>query len=358
MKFIHCADLHLGSKIDNIPAEKSALRRNEIVRTFERLCDYAGDNGVTAVILAGDIFDSPKVGAKLKERFFSAIEKNSQVDFLYLFGNHDADCVIKDAEDIPKNLKFFGYDWTQFRYNNVVISGVKFDGKNGAFIYDTLKLREEDKNIVVLHGQGKNYNSIDATESVNFPRLKNKNVDYLALGHIHTYEEDFIDGRCKYAFVGCLDGRGFDETGKKGFILIDTESDKLTYEFVPFYSREYCVAEFDLTNEPSFTVVRNKIVESLKSKIDKTSLIKVVLKGEIKPDFELDKELLSQILNEYFFFAKIYDKTSLKIELKDYEFDKSVSGEFVRTVLNEDLDKETADKVLVLGLKALKGEEI
>lgn len=358
MKFIHCADLHLGSKIDNIPLEKSKIRRNEIVRTFERLCDFAGENNVTAVILSGDIFDTPKVNAKLKERFFAAIEKNSNVDFLYLFGNHDADCAIKDFEYVPKNLKFFDYDWTYYRYKDVVIAGVKFDGKNGAFIYDTLKLDEDDKNIVVLHGQGKNYNSIDSTESVNFPRLKNKNIDYLALGHIHTYEEDFIDGRCKYTFVGCLDGRGFDETGKKGFVLIDAESKKLSYEFIPFYSREYCEVEFDLTGETNFTVARNNIVEKLKKDIDKDSLIKVVLKGEITPEFDLDKASLAQILNESFFFAKVYDKTFLKIELKDYQFDKSISGEFVRTVLGEDIDKETADKVLVLGLKALKGEEI
>ena len=116
MKFIHCADLHLNSKIDNLTAVKSRIRRNEILRTFERLCDYATEQNVTAVILAGDIFDSPKVSLKVRERFFTAIEKNSNVDFLYLLGNHDADCSIKSAENIPSNLKFFENDWTYFRY--------------------------------------------------------------------------------------------------------------------------------------------------------------------------------------------------------------------------------------------------
>ena len=57
MKFIHCADLHIDSKIKTLPSDKSKIRREEIIRTFERLTDYAAENGVTAVIIAGDMFD-------------------------------------------------------------------------------------------------------------------------------------------------------------------------------------------------------------------------------------------------------------------------------------------------------------
>ena len=39
MKIIHCSDLHLDSAIVGIPTEKSKIMRDEIVRTFERLCD-------------------------------------------------------------------------------------------------------------------------------------------------------------------------------------------------------------------------------------------------------------------------------------------------------------------------------
>ncbi len=358
MKFIHCADLHLNSKIDNLPSEKSKTRRNEILRTFERLCDYATENQVAAVILAGDIFDSPKVTRKTTERFFGAISKNSNVDFLYLQGNHDADCIITKADNIPKNLKFFENDWSYFRYGDTVIAGVCFDNKNGRFIYDTLKLNEEDKNIVVLHGQGKTYNSIDTTESVNFPRLKNKHIDYLALGHIHTFERDLIDGRGFYSYVGCLDGRGFDELGKKGFMLIDTCEKKVTAEFVPFCSREYHVYEAEMGGKTNFTQVRNELIDKLKNMLSSSSLIKVVLKGEISPELQIDTQSLVSMLEEYFFYAKVYDKTTLKIDVKDYEFDKSIRGEFVRCVLSSDLDGETSKKVLITGLNVLKGEEI
>ena len=78
MKFIHCADLHLDSKIDTIPAQKSKIRREEIVNSFERLCDYATENAVTAVIIAGDMFDTERVTSKTKARVIKAFEKKAK----------------------------------------------------------------------------------------------------------------------------------------------------------------------------------------------------------------------------------------------------------------------------------------
>ena len=46
MKFIHCADLHLNSRIDTLPTEKAKIRREEILRSFEKLCEYAKVKGV------------------------------------------------------------------------------------------------------------------------------------------------------------------------------------------------------------------------------------------------------------------------------------------------------------------------
>ena len=59
-----------------------------------------------------------------------------------------------------------------------------------------------------------------------------------------------------------------------------------------------------------------------------------------------------------FFFAKVYDKTELEVNLSDYEFDKSVRGEFVRAVWESDLDSQEKNKIIMCGLSALKGEEI
>lgn len=357
MKFIHCADLHLDSKMEALSAEKSRIRKEECLRTFERLCAYATENGVTAVIIAGDMFDTTRVSIKTRDRIIAAIRANEQVDFLYLSGNHDEDNFIAQIEEMPKNLKVFTDDWTEFSYGDVLISGVRFTSINHASIYDTLSLPVFKFNIVVLHGQVAGYNSNEKAEVISIPKLKDKNVDYLALGHIHSYAEGVIDNRGKYAYSGCLEGRGFDETGEKGFVLIEVVDKKASYEFVKFSARNLVEVEFDVSEYPTYISAREDIINKLNENCSKNDLVKLVVKGEVSPDFNLDKTGLNLVLNESFFFAKIKDKTALKINVEDYAHDKSVRGEFVRAVFGSNLSDEQKNSVIACGLNAFKGED-
>lgn len=356
MKIIHTADLHLDSRIDSLPSEKGKIRRDEILHTFERLCEYAKEKSVGAVIIAGDAFDGARVSKKTAGRFAEAVRAAENTDFLYLSGNHDSEFLSAWGEILPDNFKVFTTEWTTFRYGNVAISGITFDKFNAPFVYDRLKLNPDDVNIVCMHGQVLGYKSEEAAETVSIPMLKNKNIDYLALGHIHSYSEGKIDERGEYAYCGCLDGRGFDETGVKGFVLIDTDGKKLEREFVPFCSRTFEVKEYSTENEENFYALRNKILTELRSAYPAESLIKVVLTGVHAAEFLIDKEDLAARLNENFFFAKVYDRTGIKVSAEDYALDKSVRGEFVRTVLSGNLTDEEKNAVILTGLNALKGE--
>ena len=103
---------------------------------------------------------------------------------------------------------------------------------------------------------------------------------------------------------------------------------------------------------------KHKVIWKLFAKlVSENSLIKVVLEGEYKKDFDIDLYSLNSRLKERFFFAKVYDKTKFKVDIEDFKYDKTIKGEFVKTVFNSDLDDEEKNKVILLGLKALKGEE-
>lgn len=357
MKIIHCADLHLDSKIENLPSDKAKSRREEIVRTFEKLCDYAKEENITAVIIAGDMFDTSRVTVKTKARVLQAISKCDSADFLYLSGNHDEDNFISEIEQLPKNLKIFGDEWTTFQYGNVTINGVKLTTVNSTTVYDSLKLEEDKFNVVVMHGQVVGYKSKDAAEIISIPRFKDKNVDYLALGHIHGFSEGKIDFRGKYVYSGCLDGRGFDETGDKGFVLLDVNENGFNYEFIKFSSRNLYEIERSLEGYDSWLDLRDEIVSDLRNTISEKSLVKVILNGSHSLDFDVDKDGLSMRLNEIFFHAKVYDRTQLEYNVEDYAENKSVVGEFVRAVSESDMDENVKQKVIMCGIKAVKGEE-
>lgn len=356
MKFIHTADIHMDSKIEILPTEKSKIRREEVVRAFERLADYATENGVTAVIIAGDMFDTARVTLKTRGKIIQAISKNSGVDFLYLSGNHDEDNFIDKIEDLPENLKIFKDEWTSFRYGDVVISGIKLIGTNFKMASDSLNLNKSDVNIVTMHGQTYFYEK--NAENIALGALKDKNIDYLALGHVHAYSEGSIDQRGKYAYSGSLEGRGFDETGERGFVLLDVEDRKVKTEFVKFSTREFYEHEYNIEGESDWYAVREEIIDTLTNKYPQQSILRLMLVGGRTTDFDIDKINLELRLNEKFFFAKVYDKTEIKVNLEDYAADKSVRGEFVRAVCSSDLSDEMKGKVIMCGLNALKGEEI
>ncbi len=357
MKFIHTADLHLDSKIDGLPTDKSKIRREEIVRSFEKMVDYADKNDVVAIIIAGDMFDTSGITIKTRARVLECIKSHPHIDFLYLQGNHD-EVSFANESDMPTNLITFNDEYKSISYGDVVITGIVLTSLNQKVVYDSLMLGADKTNILAMHGQIVGYKSQEKAEVISLPKLKQKNIDYLALGHIHSYVKGQLDDRGSYAYSGCLDGRGFDELGEKGFVLLNCAGGKVESEFVPFSSRILYEFEYDVQAFETFYKLTEYIVRDLNSKISDSSLVKIILKGQHKTDYFVDKFSLAKRLNETFFYAKVYDKTTLEINLNDYEFDKSVRGEFVRAVWESDLTQEEKNKIIMCGLSALKGEEI
>lgn len=357
MRIIHCSDLHLDSKMEaNLDKEKSKQRKNEILLSFQNMVNFANENDVKIIIIAGDLFDKNKVSLKAKNIVKDAIINNPNIDFIYLKGNHDEESFI--TEGIPENLKLFnGDDWTSYKYENIVITGIEFGKKDNYEIYESLMLNQNDFNIVVLHGQESNYaDQKDKAEIINLKELKNKNIDYLALGHIHKYKIDKLDNRGLYCYSGCLEGRGFDECGDKGFVLLDIENNKLNSEFIKNSKRNLEEIEIDISDTMTTTEVEAKIDEKIKN-ISRDNLIKIILTGKVNINSEKDINYLLKKYNEEFYFLKIYDKTTLKINYLDYENDASLKGEFIRMILNEDLPEEEKKEIIITGIRALSGEE-
>ena len=361
MKIIHCSDLHLDSKMkSNLDSKKAKERRNEILITYQNMVKYAAENGVKAIIIAGDMFDKKNVTIKAKNIVLDSIKANNEIDFIYLKGNHDESNFIEEIDQIPENLKLFNTKkWETYRYGNITISGIEFGELNSYEIYSTLMLNKNDINIVTLHGQESNYDQKDKSEIINLQELKNKNIDYVALGHIHKFKQGKLDTRGIYCYSGCLEGRGFDECGEKGFVLLNIDEVTKTIEsqFIPFSKRILHEIHVDISDTTTTLEAESKIDEKLKN-IEEQALIKIVLEGKVALDSERDISYLEKKYSPNYYFVKIYDETTLKIDYMAYENDVSLKGEFIRLVLSQKLTDEEKRKIIVTGIKALSGEEV
>ena len=313
------------------------------------MVEFANSNDVKVILISGDLFDGGKPLVKDKDFFFSVVQNNPNIDFLYLKGNHD---LMLDGKEFS-NLKTFTDNWSYYRYGNICIAGVEMIKENATSIYSTLTLSDNDINIVMLHGEVGDTCGVD---KVNLSKLRGKNVNYLALGHYHSNLFEKLDDKGVYAYAGCLEGRGYDETGDKGFILLDV-TEKFSYEFVPFSKSKISVVKVDVTSlKDAYSIYLNtKAVANF----NKNGIYRIELIGEVDANLEGIAEDVKKYLSQEASFIDVKDLTKKKLDISKYEGDKSLKGEFVRIVYGEQtLSDEDKFKIISYGLKALAGEEI
>ncbi|MBQ6537621.1 MAG: DNA repair exonuclease [Eubacterium sp.] len=365
MKLIHCADLHLDSKLSaNLDREKARERKKELLFTYEKMVDYAAANSIEAILISGDLFDTHKITQTTKNTVLNSIKYNPDIHFYYLKGNHDDNDFLNDEDDIPENLFMFSDKWTTYYETDgkITISGIELTKENSSSAHISLVPDIDKYNIVMLHCQLAESTGKNKAEVINIKDYRNKGIDYLALGHIHARKTEKLDARGTYCYPGCLEGRGFDECGEHGFEVLDIDESnrELTTEFVSVAKRRLYAIEVDVTGAESTTEIYAKTEERLAQEpCTKDDLIKIILTGEYDTEAEKDPEYIVTKLSESYYFVKVYDETKLRFRPEDYINDKSLKGEFIRLVsADETLSEEQKNTVIRYGLQAINGEEV
>lgn len=347
MKIIHAADLHLGSRLTSrFPSHLAQERREEVRRSLRRLVAYAVENGVSAVLFSGDVFDSPTPPAKEAEFFCRTLAGAPEVRFFLLLGNHDAGFSLP----LPQNCTVFSSEWQSFDLGGVWISGLEITEEN-AHRYASSVPKVAGKHIVMLHGQ---IASSAGADRIVLKDLRGRGIDYLALGHVHAHEMGAIDQKTKWAYSGCLSGRGFDETGEKGFLLL-TVGEELFSEFVPVSEHPIYEMEADVSLVRDLYEAADRLRPLIPSP---RAICRFRLTGEVAKEVSLPEERIAEELAGDCAFASVKNCTRPILPLEEYQKELSLRGEFVRTVMaREDLTEEDRTAILLFGLRALEGGE-
>lgn len=388
--FIHCADLHLDSRMESqLTHFQAQERRQELLQTFYRMAQYARQHQVRAIMISGDFFDTVQVSGTTFRTVFRTMQSFSDVDFLYLPGNHDWQLEMFSRQSVlPDNFYIlqtsadshqehsglpvsdcgetvFSHRTSQKSYPSVVITGLDQTP-------DQLPaLSASCINIVMLHGLIGSFaasHDSDGTMAYSLKELQGKHIDYIAAGHLHQFQYGKLDSRGVYCYSGCLEGRGFDECGEKGFVLLTvtipdetTEipvSKQLSFEFVPFASRSLYEQTVNLTDCSDHTQMES-LIDSALASIDNRHLVKLTLEGQLPLQTELHTEWFRQKYQDDFYYFRLEDHTKPLITYEDYQYDHSLRGEFIRLVLSSSqLSEAEKEAVILEGLHALSGEEI
>lgn len=346
MKIIHTSDIHLDSPL--IGVKDPTLRRHELIVALQKLVEYANANGVSAIIIAGDLFDG-SFATEQTVRSVADIFSHSNAAIAVLKGNHDGTTSYDLLQKLcsQSQVAFFGDEWTSFNLGNVTVCGREL-GKNDVEQWAKFSLDPMRYNIVVLHGDidDDTYGLIDTTA------LANSGAKYIALGHRHAFSEHRF-GSVRACYSGVLEARGFDESSDTGFVEIDTDRDQI--RFVHKAIRSVVTRVINVDGLQSDVALQRAVVEETSS-VGAENYLNVVFRGEL---FEgLHPELVArQQLKGNYFALRIKVETVPMVDLQEVSQEISLRGEFVKLTMSIP-NEELRGEVLKMGLAALNGEDL
>lgn len=337
LKFIHAADFHLDSAFAALPPRQAAARRRESRELPRRLANYADQNGIDLVLLAGDLFDSAAAYRDTAESLSAALgQMNAQV---YIApGNHDWYGPGSPYLTVrwPENVHIFtqpqltAMAWLE---KNLVIHGAAFTGPEQpeGFLSGFTAPADGKIHIGLLHGE------IDPAEARYDPirreEIAASGLAYLALGHIHKRMEPLIYGKTLCTWPGCPEGRGFDELGEKGFYSGTIADDgKVSFAFVPFARRRYEILTVDVTGRDPHAAIEAALPAETAQ-----DLYRILLTGETG-EGGVSLEALKAALADRFYALELRDQTRLAEDLWARTEEDSLRGLFLKD-LKAQLDR-------------------
>ena len=351
MKLLHIADLHLDSALtSHLPPDKVRARRTELLGVLRRAVSRGVEAGVSAVLIAGDLFDNTEVSRRALSEVESVLHSYPDLPFYYLSGNHEKDALVRYGLTSP-NLHLFGDTFTSYDLGeNVMLYGRHMTERG---MFNALHPDRKKKNILMLHGELRDRS--DEGGVIGLGEIAGRGIDYLALGHYHTYSVTRIDTRGVAVYSGAPEGRGFDECGQLGAVILDTAD--FSHTFIPLARREIHDVEVAIDSLSQDREIRARIDDALRG-IPSEDVVRVKLVGRVPIGCACDTETLTHWYADRYYYFTMKNKTQVHIEREDLAYDKSLFGEFARCVLeDETLTEEEKSDILSCGAMALTGEE-
>ncbi len=295
LKIVHTADLHLGAGLrDATSAEVLELeRQKDYLRQLEAIERHAAESESDFVVIAGDIFHTPRPSGYLLDEFAKFVQSLTShgTKVVCVPGNHDqpraaqtepymkalADvgapglyvfrgpdiCVLEGARS-HRSVRFIALPYLSPQ----TLEEAEFN-RNVRNKLEELKAKKTpmaDYTVIVAHlyVEGARLGSeqrLTMLSDYPLPRsvLLDNDVDFVCLGHIHSHQ--FLDK--KMAYSGSVERVDFgEEDEEKGFIQIEERGGRLEARFLnlncrPLVTLPRTGEPFDLLTEgdPSAVLV-------------------------------------------------------------------------------------------------------
>lgn len=302
IKFIHTCDIHVGmSSYGRInPETKLNTRLEDLMRSLDFLVETALREPVDIVLIAGDVFDRNRPTPEEEYQFAMRIRRlaGAGIKVVIETGNHDATLTgdktcavdvydalnIRDVEVARRpeihefsslhGLQVVCLPWVgssnlvakeEFKALTVAERKAEIE-KRLVSLIRKLTDRVDTTRPAILMGHfpvvgstlsGTEYASLSGDEPhVPLSALADIAYQYVALGHIHQFQDLNDSGRPPVVYAGSLECKNFSEEGqRKGFVLGEIrEGDdgwECSYKFIEGPARRFITVDLGVDGMPA-----------------------------------------------------------------------------------------------------------
>lgn len=278
--FIHCADLHLGSRFNAITEENPELGRNlytSVFDSFSRIVDLAKEKA-DFMVISGDVYDDANQTPRTRLYFCERMRDFGKPCFI-VRGNHDFKTTWDGSIPYPDNVRVLE--------NGTDRAVLEIRGRKVEVVGSSYTTNHTSENLAAgmrgtpgMFTVGMVHCSVDGiseTEDYAPCRLSDmigRDIQYWALGHIHKRTVLRESDPC-VVYPGNIQGRNPNETGKKGCYLVSVSGDSVEKEFVPTQGILWKAVTADITWKKDLS----QMVESVVPECPRGSIICLTFTG-------------------------------------------------------------------------------
>ena len=352
LKLIHGADFHLDAPFAALSPEKARQRRAEQRQLLSRLADLAEEEWADLVLLSGDLLDGGETYQETVEALSHALGQIKAPVFIAP-GNHDpygprsayAGTAWPDNVHIFTSVQPEGVELPEL---GCVVHGAAFTTPQAdrSPLMGFSAPRDGRIHLMTLHGdvagQGR-YGPIRPED------IAASGLTYLALGHIHACSGLQQAGETCWAYPGCPEGRGFDETGEKGVLAVTVDDQgAVSARFVPLAGRRYEIVEADVTGKDSAEEALREVLPASPT----GDCCRIILTGQ-RSFGTPDLAALTALAQPSYFSVSVRDNTRPLRDLWQRAGEDSLTGLVLRALKGEkDLeDRELAARFALAALE-------
>lgn len=322
-RFIHSADWQLGARFAQFGARGIRLREARLV-TLRRSLALARERAVDAFIIAGDLFEDNQVDDSLVSAVMELFREHASVPIFILPGNHDPftgpDCVWQRKSFLtpPAHVHVFRRPGA-LDLGGVVLLASPLQQKLSTvdptlcFIELTASLQADAIRIGITHGAL----AIDGKHALNdFPIALNAasraGLDYLAIGHWHTWLAETDGGRIVMPGTPEPDQFSNERGGHVALVEITGRGHPPKVQAIPVGTLAWKSFTFDFLSPEASRASLESALADLRLAADRT-VLRISITGTTSPKLLADTRDWIESAVASFLVGQVIDRTRIAL---------------------------------------------